>query len=109
MQIINSILSAGIQLGLFSIIPFIWWLIFYRKHEKFLKWIGLKKPIINYKSKNGFYSIIIAFTFLTILLFSVTLFIDNTSSEFTKFGFVSILAAIITAFIRTGLAEEIFF
>jgi len=109
MQIINSILSAGIQLVLFSIIPFIWWFIFYRRNERFFKWIGLKKPVLNYKSKNRFYPIIIAFVFLSISLFSVTLFVDNTTSEFTNFGFVSILAAILTAFIRTGLAEEIFF
>lgn len=109
MQIINSILSAGLQLILFSIIPFIWWFIHFRKEEKFFKWVGLKKPAIKDNSKNIFFIIAISFVLLTLLLFAVTLFVDNTTSEFSNFGTASIIAVIITAFIRTGFAEEVFF
>jgi len=41
---IGYVLNSILQLGLFSLIPFLWWLIFARKKEKFFKWIGLIKP-----------------------------------------------------------------
>ena len=40
---LNELIGALLQLLLFSLLPFITWLIFYRKKESFLKWIGLKK------------------------------------------------------------------
>lgn len=41
--LINKIISSIIQITLFSLIPFIWWLVTTRKKESFLEWIGLKK------------------------------------------------------------------
>jgi hypothetical protein len=39
----SLIVSALLQVVLFSFIPFVWWLVAGRK-ENFFKWIGLKKP-----------------------------------------------------------------
>ena len=36
----NKVLSSIIQIILFTIIPFIWWLITARKKQKFTEWIG---------------------------------------------------------------------
>ena len=39
----NELIGAVIQLLIFALIPFIWWLITARKKESFFKWIGLKR------------------------------------------------------------------
>ena len=41
--LISELLGSVFQVILFSVIPFIWWVITSRKKENFLKWIGLKK------------------------------------------------------------------
>ena len=40
---INELVGAIAQVLVFSLIPFIWWLITARKKESFFSWIGLKK------------------------------------------------------------------
>ena len=40
---VEELLGAILQLLLFSLIPFIWWLITARKKESFFNWIGIKK------------------------------------------------------------------
>ena len=42
--LISKAVSSVIQIILFSLIPFIWWLITARKKMNFFRWIGLKKP-----------------------------------------------------------------
>lgn len=42
MQIINLLLSSVIQILMFSIIPFMWWVICDHKKYGFLKWLGIK-------------------------------------------------------------------
>ena len=44
----NSLISAILQVMLFSVIPFIWWLCTARK-TALLTWIGLQKPSIAHK------------------------------------------------------------
>ena len=41
--LINKIASSILQIILFAIIPFIWWIVTARKRQKFTEWIGLKK------------------------------------------------------------------
>ena len=45
---INELVGAIAQVLVFSLIPFIWWMITARKKENFFSWIGLKK--IEHKS-----------------------------------------------------------
>ena len=42
-EFMQLILNCIFQILLFSLIPFIWWKIT-KVEEKFLKWVGLKKP-----------------------------------------------------------------
>ena len=42
-MLLNEIVSSIIQILLFSIVPFVWWLITAKKKESFYVWIGLKK------------------------------------------------------------------
>ena len=44
-QTVNELFSSIVQILLFTLIPFIWWLITARKKENFFSWIGLKKPV----------------------------------------------------------------
>ena len=44
-MILNELVGAVVQVLLFTLIPFIVWLIFARKKENFFSWIGLKKPV----------------------------------------------------------------
>ena len=41
--LIQTLINSIIQIALFSLIPFIWWLITARKKMNFFEWIGLKK------------------------------------------------------------------
>ena len=48
----TELLGAVFQLLIFSLIPFIWWLITARKKDSFFKWIGLKKIVHEKKVVN---------------------------------------------------------
>ena len=41
--LLSKLLSSIIQIIVFSLIPFIWWLVTARKECSFFEWIGLKK------------------------------------------------------------------
>ena len=47
--ILSSIVTMMVNLILFSIIPFIWWLIRHRKEVNFFTWIGFIKPQLKSK------------------------------------------------------------
>ena len=59
----NSLISAILQVMLFSVIPFIWWLCTARK-TALLTWIGLQKPIIVHKGRYAMYIVLSTFTML---------------------------------------------
>ena len=42
--LVTKVVSSVVQIILFALIPFIWWLVTARKKMNFFKWIGLKKP-----------------------------------------------------------------
>lgn len=110
---ISELIGAIFQVVLFSLIPFIWWLITARKQENFFKWIGLKKII---HTGNVLKTVI--FTTAAILIYG---FISNyfiisfageitaAGSQFAGKGLAFIPVAFIYGFIRTGLSEELLF
>lgn len=51
--ILSNALGAIINLIIFSIIPFVWWVIGYRKKENFFKWLGFIKPQLKSKWCGG--------------------------------------------------------
>ncbi|TYQ15435.1 UNVERIFIED_CONTAM: CAAX prenyl protease-like protein [Acetivibrio alkalicellulosi] len=111
MQSINMLLSAIVQIVLFSLIPFIWWLFTVRKHTGFLKWIGFKKPIIENKGKY-IASCLVIIVFFIILFLIVPFLVENSNlatAQFTGQGAKALIPALIYAFLQTGLSEEIFF
>lgn len=112
MEFINLLISAIIQVILFLILPFIWWLTREKNKVNFLKYLGVKKPIV--KNKRNY---IITFLFTVFVLsFSafiiVPLFIDSSNmatSQFKGKGISALFPVLIYAFIQTGLSEELFF
>lgn len=110
---VEELLGAILQLLLFSLIPFIWWLITARKKESFFNWIGIKK--IKHEK-----SILCTFiiTFAVVLVYGVgtSLFIIGffgkvtvAGSNFAGKGLVALPAVLAYGFIRTGLSEEVLF
>lgn len=111
MQTINLIISSIIQIILFSLIPFIWWFIKKRKEVSFFNWIGIKKPIIQDKTKY-IISFLLTLVIYLGLAFIIPLILVNADTAASKFGqqdISALLPALIYSFLQTGLSEEIFF
>lgn len=110
---INELVGALTQVVLFTLVPFIWWLITARKKENFFKWLGFKKP-----AHKGNLILTLLITVVAVLAygFGTTALINNFAGEITAAGstfagkgFGYIPAAFAYGFIRTGLSEEIIF
>ncbi|RHW39141.1 CPBP family intramembrane metalloprotease [Neobacillus notoginsengisoli] len=101
-----------LQVIFFSIIPFLWWVIFWRKEATFFKRLGFKRPVIQNKAR---YLIIFAATIILLSipsLFIIPLFVDQSVLATTQFygqGALMLAPALIYAFLQTGLSEEILF
>ncbi len=112
MNLFIFMVNAIIQVIMFSVIPFFWWMITARDSGSFFRWIGLKPVKTEEKSK------IISFFLLTIVILTIpAIFIipnfvaqvDMATGMFLGKGFSALIPAIIYSFIMTGLSEEIFF
>lgn len=108
--IISKLISSVIQIILFTIIPFIWWLITAQKECSFLKWIGLKKAEVS-KNKTMLWIVCISAAFL-ILSGVILIFlkgVETATSDFSSLGMSAIPAILIYAIFNTALPEEILF
>ena len=112
-QILDSILNSIVQVIIFSMIPFLWWLLTARTKEGFFKWIGLKKPLL----KGSMVKLII-FILLVSIGYILSMFIimgtlmkdvDMATNQFYKQGLAALPSILFFAVIQTGLSEEIFF
>lgn len=108
---LNQLLNAIIQVVLFSIIPFIWWLVTARKKENFFEWLGVKKPECESK-KNLILTmaIILAICFLA-GEFAIWLRGDVAAADsaYKGMGLAALPSVLVYSFIQTGLSEEILF
>ncbi|NYE58425.1 CPBP family intramembrane glutamic endopeptidase [Carboxydothermus ferrireducens] len=101
-----------LQVVVFSLVPFIWWLITAREKENFLHWLGFKKPLITNKKQffTLFLSSIVLFSLPTIIILPKLVDSSNLAiSQFSGKGRAVFLPALIYSFIQTGLSEEILF
>jgi len=112
-MIIKELSGALLQLLIFMIIPFIWWLISAREKENFFSWIGLKK--IEHEG-NWFISIgtsvliLLLYGLLTgILIKRFSSDITLAGSSFAGQGIKALPAVLIQGMIRTALSEELLF
>ncbi len=110
---VSELISGVLQVVLFALIPFIWWLITARKKESFFKWLGLRKV-----KNNGNIIVTILITVVAVLVYGTltTFFINKFAGEVTSAGsqyagkgMSYIPVAFVYGFIKTGLSEEILF
>lgn len=108
---LSNILSSIMQIVLFASIPLIWWILSARKQISFFNWIGLKK--VESFDKSSLFKwtgiIIAAFLFLSISMLFMVSEIEKATSDFTGLGLTALPAALIYAFLKTALSEEILF
>ena len=106
---INKIISSILQIILFSIIPFIWWLATARKKQKFAEWIGLKKIEGGKKTLTAIIIVSIAFLISGALTLYLIRGIEMATSEFTGLGVVAIPAIVVYSTFNTAFPEELLF
>lgn len=108
---LNALVNGIIQVLVFSLIPFVWWLITARKKENFFNWIGLKRP----KTDNGKVLVLwivggLAVAFLVGQLAVLARGeLEAADSAYKGMGAVAIPSILAYSFIQTGLSEEILF
>lgn len=106
---INKVVTSVVQIILFSLVPFVWWIITARKKCKFTQWIGLKK--IEGGKKTALAIVLVSFAF--ILIGAFTLFVlkdvEMATSDFKGLGVAAIPAILVYAIFNTSLPEEILF
>jgi membrane protease YdiL (CAAX protease family) len=110
--ILKEIIEAIINVIIFLTIPFLYWFFTSKNKTTFFSWVGLKKPLIARKKK--FYALF----FLSVIVYScISLILDSilpntiqsASKRFYGLGMRAFIPALIFAFLKTALAEEIFF
>jgi len=111
MPVTNLFINSIMQVILFTIIPLIWWLVFWRKKEPFLKWLGFKKIKIENRIRFAIIFIVTIISLsLQILIIPYIINIEILAAyQFYHLGVKALVPAFIYAFIQTGLSEEIFF
>lgn len=107
----KKLTNSIIQIIIFSIIPFLWWLITSRKKMNFFEWIGLKK-VNNIKENKLFawiFSVLVLFLIISVFILYSLKNVNVASSEFTGLGIKSLPSMLIYAIFNTSLPEEILF
>ena len=107
----NLLISSIIQIILFSLIPFIWWIVTARKEETFFEWIGLKK-ISNLKASQTIVwmlGIMVAFLILSVYVLKSVSNVETATSMFSGAGITAVPGIMVYAFLNTSLPEEILF
>jgi membrane protease YdiL (CAAX protease family) len=108
---IEIIISAIFQVLLFSLIPFVWWLLTARKTVGFLSWVGLKKPKVENKKPFSIWISCLIFLFIG-MTFLPVIVVDSSvtaASQFAGYGLILLPAGFAWGIMATGLGEEILF
>lgn len=107
---ITELLSSVVQVLLFSLIPFIVWLLTARKKESFFSWIGLKK-VTSDKKECAKYAIgaIIISDLVGMIVYKFVLDADWNRSTSAGMGIIGLPSAILNSYIHTAFSEEILF
>ena len=111
-NLVQQMLNALIQIALFALLPFVWWLIRARRKSPFLEWIGLK-PLKDTGSRKIWLWILLGSLFFWVLSFllvySAVKNLDTATSNFSGLGFQALPAILIYGLFQTALSEELLF
>ena len=106
---LSKIVSSILQIIIFAIVPFLWWFVTARKQQKFVQWIGLKKPELDKRTVTTIIITTLAFLFLGVLTLYTVKGVETATSEFAEVGLKAIPAIVIYAAFNTALPEELLF
>ena len=108
-MVVGILLSSILEILLFGLIPFLWWLIGWRKRERFLSWLGFRR--VERKRETALYSAVILIAFFAVGCFALYLIrdVESAVSQFEGLGFGGLPAVVLYALVNTSLPEEIFF
>ncbi len=106
---VQILISSILEILLFSIIPFFWWLARWRKKEGFFSWIGFRR--IERKKEAAVYSVVILAAFFVVGCFAMYIIrdIESAVSQFDGLGLSGLPSVVLYALLNTSLPEEIFF
>ena len=109
---LKDMLSSVAQALLFTLIPFLFWLIAARKKQSFFIWLGLRKP---HCAKPGI-TLVITVAAAAAYILAMTLClrilpagVTTAGAQYAGQGINSALPVLLFAFVRTALSEEILF
>ncbi|MEB3072901.1 CPBP family intramembrane glutamic endopeptidase [Parvimonas sp. C2] len=109
--LIKKLTNSIIQIIIFSLIPFLWWLITSRKKINFFEWIGFKK-VNNVKENKLFtwvFSVLVLFFILSVFVLYSLNNVRVAYSDFTGLGIKALPSILIYAVFNTSFPEEILF
>jgi membrane protease YdiL (CAAX protease family) len=108
---ISKVVNSLIQIIIFTLIPFIWWLVTARRKESFFSWIGIKRATPENKKQLWSFTFFVTAGFMVVSVFVLYILKGTTTatSEFSGKGIVVLPAVLIYAFFNTALPEEILF
>lgn len=108
--LVGELISSIIQVLLFSLIPFIVWLVTARKKESFFSWIGFKKIPSDKKDWVKFAIIgIVVSLVVGVAINALVLSGEWNRSEVYGTGIAGLPFALLNAVVHTALSEEIIF
>lgn len=108
LSFLEYVISAVLQIVMFSLLPFVWWLITARKKEGFLSWVGIKKPVVSDKWKWLATMVVVYVALFGVGQFAILLRGDM-ESDFMGMGASAIPSIIVYSFFLTAMSEEILF
>ncbi|WP_230874935.1 CPBP family intramembrane glutamic endopeptidase [Lysinibacillus cavernae] len=111
-MMIESMISAVLQVMLFSVLPFIWWFCTAKKEQSFLTWLGFQKPIIMDKGRFALFFVLSSVVLVVPNTALILFYIDRSlvaANQFAGLGLAGVIPALFYAIIQTGLSEEILF
>lgn len=113
---INEIISAVLQLGVFTLIPFLVYLIKYKTSKGFATYIGLKPSNQKANLLALLVVLIVALPVILLSLFNeefmaILTHPKSVTGKFRQMGFSmeAVILVLVAAIIKTSLAEEILF
>jgi len=111
-NLVQQMINALIQIALFALLPFVWWLIGARRKSSFLEWLGLK-PLKDAGSRKIWLWILLGSLFFLLLsfllLYTTVKGLKTATSNFSGLGFKALPAVLIYGLFQTSLPEELLF
>lgn len=110
-MLIQTLTNSLLQIILFSLPPFVWWLAFGRREQRFPEWLGFKK--IGHARENRTLAWMLGSSLAFLLVSVFMLFslkdVEMATSQFSGLGPGALPAILIYAVLNTALPEEILF